>query len=161
MSAGGPSQEVASHRPTDFGRLEGFVVCILRTLCRVIEERDVLGKSIGVCSGVAGCWVAPDCKHLYASSDGLGQAFSFDIMMYNFNAREYRHCVEHPLKTSRESKSSTTWVLSNHDVSFPRGSLPGCPSSYAFWNPRLPKHELSVQGVKNLVSLNMAIYPIP
>ncbi|KAK8861758.1 hypothetical protein IAR55_002581 [Kwoniella newhampshirensis] len=65
---------------------------------------------------VAECWVAPDRKHLYASSDGLGQAFSFDILLCNYDADEYRRCIKHSLKGSAITGSSTTWVLSNHDV---------------------------------------------
>ncbi|KAK4686594.1 alpha-glucosidase, partial [Tremellales sp. Uapishka_1] len=65
---------------------------------------------------VAECWVAPDRKHLYAAADGLGQAFSFDILLCNFNAEEYRHCIKHSLAGSKSAASSTTWVLSNHDM---------------------------------------------
>ncbi|WWD16320.1 hypothetical protein CI109_100746 [Kwoniella shandongensis] len=65
---------------------------------------------------VAECWVAPDRKHLYASSEGLGQAFSFDILLCNYDAKEYVDCIKHSLKGSSLTDSSTTWVLSNHDV---------------------------------------------
>jgi len=80
---------------------------------------------------VAECWVAPDRKHLYASAQGLGQAFSFDILLCNFYAAEYRNCIEHSLRSSKESGSSTTWVLSNHDVvrHATRFGLPDTPST--------------------------------
>ncbi|WVF67028.1 hypothetical protein IAT40_001771 [Kwoniella sp. CBS 6097] len=65
---------------------------------------------------VAEAWVAPDRQSRYASAEGLGQTFSFDILLCNFNAGEYRKTIEHGLKASEESQSSTTWVLSNHDV---------------------------------------------
>ncbi|WVR08821.1 hypothetical protein IAU60_005879 [Kwoniella sp. DSM 27419] len=65
---------------------------------------------------VAESWVAPDRKYLYASPEGLGQAFSFDILLCNFSAKEYQHCIQHSLETSKATGSSTTWVLSNHDV---------------------------------------------
>ena len=68
-------------------------------------------------SAVAECWVASDRKHMYASSDGLGQAFSFDILLCNFNADEYRSCIEHSLNAAKRGGESVTWVLSNHDVS--------------------------------------------
>ena len=68
-------------------------------------------------SAVAECWVAPDRKHLYAAADGLGQAFSFDMLLCNFDAERYRQCIETSLEGARRARSSTTWVLSNHDVS--------------------------------------------
>lgn len=63
-----------------------------------------------ISSAVAECSVATDRKHLYAES--LGQAFSFDILQCNFDAEEYRDCIEQSLKDN----SSFTWVFSNHDV---------------------------------------------
>ncbi|WRT65341.1 uncharacterized protein IL334_002284 [Kwoniella shivajii] len=80
---------------------------------------------------VAEAWVAPDRKGLYASSDGLGQAFSFDILLCNFDADEYRECIDRSLEASKESKSSTTWVLSNHDVMrhASRFGLPNVPNA--------------------------------
>lgn len=66
---------------------------------------------------VAEAWVAPDQKPLYASSEGLGQTFSFDILLCNFDAEEYRQCIKSSLAGSKKSDSTTTWVLSNHDVS--------------------------------------------
>ncbi|WWC85989.1 uncharacterized protein L201_000860 [Kwoniella dendrophila CBS 6074] len=80
---------------------------------------------------VAECWVAPDRKPLYASSEGLGQAFSFDIMLCNFNAKEFRDCITHSLKDSQEAGSSTTWVLSNHDElrHVTRYGLPDVPNA--------------------------------
>ena len=67
-------------------------------------------------SAVAECWVAPDRKHLYASSEGLGQAFSFDMLMSAYDAKEYKETITNSLKFANETGSSTTWVFSNHDV---------------------------------------------
>ncbi|WWC99417.1 hypothetical protein V866_006320 [Kwoniella sp. B9012] len=80
---------------------------------------------------VAECWVAPDRKPLYASSEGLGQAFSFDIMLCNYNAKEYRDCIVQSLKDSEAAGSSTTWVLSNHDElrHVTRYGLPDVPNA--------------------------------
>ncbi|ORX34851.1 putative alpha-glucosidase [Kockovaella imperatae] len=65
---------------------------------------------------VAECWVAADRKHLYASPDTLGQAFSFDILLDQFDAAAYRKTIDFQLEGLKESGSSSTWVLSNHDV---------------------------------------------
>ncbi|OCF45125.1 alpha-glucosidase [Kwoniella heveanensis CBS 569] len=64
---------------------------------------------------VAECWVAPDRKPLYASSEGLGQAFSFDMMLCNFDAGEFRTCIKKSIEDCEKAGSSNTWVLSNHD----------------------------------------------
>ncbi|WVR03643.1 hypothetical protein IAU60_000638 [Kwoniella sp. DSM 27419] len=80
---------------------------------------------------VAECWVAPDRKPLYASSDGLGQAFSFDMMLCNFDANEYKTCIEKSLEDCRKAGSSNTWVLSNHDEirHVTRYALPPVPNA--------------------------------
>lgn len=65
---------------------------------------------------MAEAWVAPDRKHLYASSEGLGQAFSFDMLMCPYDDAKYKEVIEGSLKFAKESGSSTTWVFSNHDV---------------------------------------------
>ncbi|WWC68879.1 uncharacterized protein I206_102815 [Kwoniella pini CBS 10737] len=79
---------------------------------------------------VAEAWVAPDRKPLYASADGLGQTFSFDILLCNFESEEYRKCINDSLAAAEETKSSNTWVLSNHDVMrhATRFGLPNVPN---------------------------------
>jgi alpha-glucosidase len=71
-------------------------------------------------SAVAEAYVAPDRKKHYASPDGLGQVFSFDIMLANFDVGEYRTVIDRQMQSLEGSESSTTWVLSNHDVSAAR-----------------------------------------
>lgn len=66
---------------------------------------------------MAEAWVAPDKKHLYASSEGLGQSFSFDMLVCAYQAPVMKELIDNSLKDARSSGSSTTWVLSNHDVS--------------------------------------------
>ncbi|KAL7420666.1 alpha-glucosidase maltase [Cryptotrichosporon argae] len=80
------------------------------------EWRQVFNEFDPPLTAVAECWVAPDRKPLYASADGLGQAFSFDILVCNFDADEYKKCIDESLRDSAAAGSSTTWVLSNHDV---------------------------------------------
>lgn len=67
-------------------------------------------------------YVAPDRKHLYTSPETLGQVFDFDIVFRNFNAEAYRACIDMQIAGMEETGSTTTWVLSNHDVSQPKGS---------------------------------------
>ncbi len=65
---------------------------------------------------VAEAWVAPSRRARYASPDGLGQAFNFDLLMADFDAAAFRRIVEDNLALVAESGASSTWVFSNHDV---------------------------------------------
>nr|WP_223875243.1 glycoside hydrolase family 13 protein [Nanchangia anserum] len=67
-------------------------------------------------TAVAEAWVAADRVPRYASPDSLGQCFNFDLLRANFDAGEFRDIVTHNLRLAGESGSSSTWVLSNHDV---------------------------------------------
>jgi alpha-glucosidase len=67
-------------------------------------------------TAVAEAWVEPSRRSRYASPAGLGQAFNFDLLQANFDAMTYRRIVEENLALAAMSGSSSTWVLSNHDV---------------------------------------------
>lgn len=66
--------------------------------------------------GVAEAWVDPDRRARYAGQDGLGQAFSFDLLRADFDPRVFRSVITSNLELAAASGSSTTWVFSNHDV---------------------------------------------
>jgi len=66
---------------------------------------------------VAEAWVeTPERRAKYASPEGLGQAFSFDLLMADFDAEQFRTVIGDNLEQSRLSGSTSTWVFSNHDV---------------------------------------------
>jgi len=65
---------------------------------------------------VAEAWVHPNRRPPYASEDGLGQAFNFDLLASGWDATQFKHVISDNLHSSAESGSSSTWVLSNHDV---------------------------------------------
>lgn len=67
-------------------------------------------------TAVAEAWIPANRRVRYAMSDSLGQAFNFDLLRANFSAEEYREIIEENLGFAEEAGSSTTWVLSNHDV---------------------------------------------
>ena len=67
-------------------------------------------------TAVAEAWVDPARVPLYASAESLGQAFNFDLLEADFDAGQFRRIVTSNLELSAVSGSSTTWVLSNHDV---------------------------------------------
>lgn len=52
----------------------------------------------------------------YASPEGLGQAFNFDLLVADFDAQQFKTVITENLELAAASGSSTTWVLSNHDV---------------------------------------------
>lgn len=66
---------------------------------------------------VAEAWVEdPERRAKYASIEGLGQTFNFDLLRADFHAGEFRRIIDHNLELAALADSSTTWVLSNHDV---------------------------------------------
>ncbi|OWP23601.1 alpha-amylase [Microbacterium sp. AISO3] len=67
-------------------------------------------------TAVAEAWVDPTRIHLYARPESLGQAFNFDLLEADFDAAAFRRIITDNLALARQSGSSSTWVLSNHDV---------------------------------------------
>ncbi|WP_197717336.1 glycoside hydrolase family 13 protein [Glycomyces terrestris] len=66
---------------------------------------------------VAEAWVNPPARRArYASAEGLGQAFNFDLLEADFDAGAFRSIITDNLEQAAASGSSTTWVFSNHDV---------------------------------------------
>lgn len=65
---------------------------------------------------VAEAWVHPHRRPPYASLDGLGQAFNFDLLTAKWEARTFRQVIDKNLQFAQQTGSSTTWVMSNHDV---------------------------------------------
>jgi len=65
---------------------------------------------------VAEAWVPTHRRPRYASPDGLGQAFNFDLLTAPWSADQFRNVITENLALATASGSSTTWVLSNHDV---------------------------------------------
>ncbi len=80
------------------------------------EWRAVLDAYVPPRSAVAEALVAPSRVPLYASPTSLGQAFNFDLLEADFDAGQFRQVVEDNLALAARSGSSSTWVLSNHDV---------------------------------------------
>ncbi|WP_156758923.1 alpha-amylase family glycosyl hydrolase, partial [Microbacterium karelineae] len=80
------------------------------------EWREVFNEYTPARTAVAEAWVAADRRARYASSEGLGQAFNFDLLEADFDAEQFRRIVTFNLGLAAESGSSTTWVFSNHDV---------------------------------------------
>ncbi len=64
---------------------------------------------------VAEAWVHAHRRPAYASAEGLGQSFNFDLLVQPWNAQKFKETVTYNLAAAEREGSSTTWVLSNHD----------------------------------------------
>ncbi len=80
------------------------------------EWRQVFNEYQPPRTAVAEAWVPPARRPRYASPDGLGQAFNFDLLEANWEAGQFRATISESLAGAQQHGSSTTWVLSNHDV---------------------------------------------
>ena len=80
------------------------------------QWREVFNSYDPPRTAVAEAWVDPSRVPLYASATGLGQAFNFDLLQADFDADQFQRIVSANLALAATSGSSTTWVLSNHDV---------------------------------------------
>jgi alpha-glucosidase len=80
------------------------------------EWRKVLNEYDPPRTAVAEAWVAPSRRARFASPDSLGQSFNFDLLSADFDAGQFRVVITEDLALSGKSGSSSTWVLSNHDV---------------------------------------------
>ncbi|WP_461190465.1 glycoside hydrolase family 13 protein [Arthrobacter sp. Z4-13] len=67
-------------------------------------------------TAVAEAWVHTDRRARYASPEGLGQAFNFDLLQADFDAAQFRKIITKNLAEAEGSGASSTWVFSNHDV---------------------------------------------
>ncbi len=80
------------------------------------EWRQVFEEYDPPRTAVAEAFSAPERRALYARPTGLGQAFNFDLLQADFDPTQYREVVMACLVRAAENGSSSTWVLSNHDV---------------------------------------------
>ena len=80
------------------------------------EWRQVFDEYDPPRTAVAEAFSAPERRALYARPTGLGQAFNFDLLKADFDAAEFHEVVDFCLAQAATVGSSSTWVLSNHDV---------------------------------------------
>jgi len=65
---------------------------------------------------VAEAWVTAERRVLYARADELGQAFNFDLLETEWDAAQFHSTIAENLALAATTSTSSTWVLSNHDV---------------------------------------------
>lgn len=81
------------------------------------EWRAVFNEYDPPRTAVAEAWLDdPARRARYARPESLGQAFNFDLLTADFDADQFRSVVTANLDQAALTGSSSTWVLSNHDV---------------------------------------------
>lgn len=79
--------------------------------------RDVFNEYDPPRVAVAEAWVMdPARRYRYASPNGLGQSFNFDLLRADYDAPTFKSIIEENLHEAKKQGASITWVLSNHDV---------------------------------------------
>jgi len=61
-------------------------------------------------------WVENHRRTRYANPEALGQAFNFEFLWNPWDAGRFVDVIEENLRLAREAGSTSTWVLSNHDI---------------------------------------------
>ncbi len=80
------------------------------------EWRQVFNEYDPPRTAVAEAFAPSERRALYARPTGLGQAFNFDLLKANYSGREFHDVITFCLNEAAKTGSSSTWVLSNHDV---------------------------------------------
>lgn len=80
------------------------------------EWREVFNEYDPPRFAVGEAWVAPERQYRYASEEELGQVFNFEFAKADWFAEDFRTAIEEGLAAAERSGSTTTWVMSNHDV---------------------------------------------
>ncbi len=80
------------------------------------EWRKVFNEYDPPRTAVAEAWVPASRRMAYASPEGLGQAFNFDLLRADWDVEQFRSIITNNLSQAEESGASSTWVFSNHDV---------------------------------------------
>ena len=79
------------------------------------EWRQVFNEYNPPRVAVAEAYVQAKRRMLYARPDELGQAFNFDLLGEDFDARRFKKVISDNIRLAKSEGSSSTWVLDNHD----------------------------------------------
>jgi alpha-glucosidase len=80
------------------------------------EWRQVFNEYDPPRTAIAEAFAPSERRALYARPTGLGQAFNFDLLKAGYEARAFYDVITFCLNEAEKTGSSSTWVLSNHDV---------------------------------------------
>ena len=79
-------------------------------------RREVFNRYDPPRFAVAEAWVRPERQYLYASPDDLGQIFNFEFAKADWTYPAMKAAIAEGLACAERSGSTSTWVMSNHDV---------------------------------------------
>ena len=80
------------------------------------EWRQVFNEYDPPRTAVAEAFAPSERRALYARPTELGQAFNFDLLKAHYGARAFHDVITFCLNEAEKTGSSSTWVLSNHDI---------------------------------------------
>lgn len=80
------------------------------------EWRKVFNEYTPPRFAVGEAWVIPEHQYRYASPDELGQVFNFEFAKANWDRADMKLAIDEGIAAAKRSGSTTTWVMSNHDV---------------------------------------------
>ena len=94
-------------------------------------RREVFNRYVPPRFAVAEAWVRPERQYLYASPDDLGQIFNFEFAKADWTFEAMHAAIAEGLACAERSGSTSTWVMSNHDVHrhASRYALPQVPTA--------------------------------
>ena len=94
-------------------------------------RREVFNRYDPPRFAVAEAWVRPARQYLYASPDDLGQIFNFEFAKADWTFDAMHAAITEGLACAERSGSTSTWVMSNHDVHrhASRYALPQVPTA--------------------------------
>ena len=94
-------------------------------------RREVFNRYDPPRFAVAEAWVRPERQYLYASPDDLGQIFNFEFAKADWTFEGLHAAIAEGLACAERSGSTSTWVMSNHDVHrhASRYALPQVPTA--------------------------------
>ena len=115
--------DVQSQRAAGIGRAKITNISVHRALFdrnevhQIYREwREVFDEYDPPRVAVAEAYVRAERRVLYAKPDELGQAFNFDLLTSAWDAKAFKSVIDDNLDFAKQTGSSTTWVMSNHDV---------------------------------------------
>ncbi|NKX53918.1 glycoside hydrolase family 13 protein [Arthrobacter mobilis] len=128
------------------------------------EWRKVFNEYDPPRTAVAEAWVPAARRQAYASPEGLGQAFNFDLLRAEWDPDQFRTIITANLAQAAASGTSSTWVFSNHDV-VRHASRYGLPpgTDYARWllaDGREPEEDRAL-GLRRACAVTLLMLALP
>lgn len=95
------------------------------------EWRKVFNEYDPPAFAVAEAWVPPEHQYRYASPEELGQVFNFEFAKKDWIRNDMHLAIEEGIAAAERSGSTSTWVMSNHDIPrhVSRYGLPQVPAA--------------------------------